>query len=158
MEQLLWTVVGQHCMTGCRMHMCKPCRCVACFIAGPDMSAAGMLTAINNARLKVLPPSPSSPGAAEWRLMEAGTPLAVTAIRAAAATGDREALLSTLQQQMTPIQPTPIEVQVGIAKAAQICDRLYMGLLSQQGHTWLCIAGIACQVGIVRLAPKMRRL
>lgn len=77
------------------------------------MSAAGMLTAINNARQKALPPTATSPGAAEWQLIEAGTPLAVTAVRAAAASGNTEALLTTLQQQMAPIQPTPLEVQVG---------------------------------------------
>jgi hypothetical protein len=72
------------------------------------MSAPGMLTAINSARLKALPASPTSPGAAEWQLQEAAVPLAVTAVRAAALTGDRVAVVASLQQQLTPMRPTPI--------------------------------------------------
>lgn len=79
--------------------------------AGPDMSAAGMLAAINKARKKALPGTPSSPGAVEWQLIEAATPLSVTALRAAAASGDREAVVAALQQQMQPIQPTPLALQ-----------------------------------------------
>jgi hypothetical protein len=83
------------------------------------MSAPGMLTAINNARLKALPASPTSPGAAEWRLQEAAVPLAVTAVRAAALTGDREAVVASLQQQLTPMKPTPINApQVGNSTSA----------------------------------------
>jgi hypothetical protein len=78
-----------------------------------------MLTAINSARLKALPASPTSPGAAEWQLQEAAVPLAVTAVRAAALTGDREAVVASLQQQLTPMKPTPINVpQVGISTSA----------------------------------------
>lgn len=76
------------------------------------MSAEGMLTAINNARRKALPAIAQSPGASEWELLDPTTPLALTALRAAAATGDREAVLATLQQQMAPIKPTPLEVKV----------------------------------------------
>lgn len=121
---------------------------VCCGAAGPDMSAAGMLTAINSARLKALPPSLSTAGAAEWQLLEPSTPLVVTALRAAAATGDREAVLSTLQQQMKPIQPTPVEVQVGRAPVSDI-NALTQGLLCQE---W---PGISC---IGRLHLKMHRL
>lgn len=83
--------------------------CVA--LAGPGMSAAGMLAAVNKARKTALPATADSPGAAEWQLIEAATPLAVTALRAAAASGDRDAVVAALQQQMQPIQPTPLAVQ-----------------------------------------------
>lgn len=82
-----------------------------CARPGPDMSALGMLEAINKARRKALPATASSPGAAEWRLIEAATPLPVTAFRAAAATGDTEAVVVALQQQMQPIQPSPLAMQ-----------------------------------------------
>jgi hypothetical protein len=80
-------------------------------LPGPDMSAAGMLAAVNKARKTALPATATSPGAAEWQLIEAATPLAVTALRAAAASGDRDAVVAALQQQMQPIQPTPLAVQ-----------------------------------------------
>jgi hypothetical protein len=85
--------------------------CCGCVPAGPDMSAAGMLAAINKARKAALPGTATSPGAAEWQLIEAATPLSVTALRAAAASGDREAVVAALQQQMQPIQPTPLAPQ-----------------------------------------------
>lgn len=101
--------------------VCPPvCLCV-CLPAGPDMSAVGMLAAINKARRTALPPTATSPGAAEWQLVEAATPLAVSALRAAAASGDTEAVVAALQQQMQPIQPTPLVTQqvgtVGVPRA-----------------------------------------
>lgn len=91
------------------------------------MSAVGMLAAINKARKTALPGTATSPGAAEWRLIEAATPLSVTALRAAAASGDRETVVAALQQQMQPIQPTPLAFQ-------QVCQ-------AQWHHgKWLCLS------------------
>uniref|UniRef100_A0A383VFU6 Thioredoxin domain-containing protein n=1 Tax=Tetradesmus obliquus TaxID=3088 RepID=A0A383VFU6_TETOB len=75
---------------------------------GPDMSAPGMLAAINKARRTALPATAASPGAADWQLQEAAVPLAVTAVRAAALSGDREAVVASLQQQLAPMKPTPL--------------------------------------------------
>lgn len=97
--------------------------------AGPDMSAAGMLAAINKARKKALPSTLSSPGAVEWQLIEAATPLSVTALRAAAASGDREAVVAALQQQMQPIQPTPLALQ----QVGCVC-----------GGRWCVVVGSCC--------------
>jgi hypothetical protein len=81
---------------------------------GPDMSAPGMLAAINNARRTALPRTSTSPGAADWELQEAAVPLAVTAVHAAALSGDREAVVASLQQQLAPMKPTPLSAaQVG---------------------------------------------
>lgn len=85
------------------------------------MSAVGMLAAINKARQKALPATADGPGAADWQMIEAATPLAVTALRAAAATGDRDAVVAALQQQMQPIQPTPLTVQqVGLGGSGDL--------------------------------------
>jgi hypothetical protein len=72
------------------------------------MSAQGMLAAINNARSKAMPATTDRPGAAQWQLLEAATPLAVTSFRAAAASGSTDAMVASLQQQMQPIEPTPL--------------------------------------------------
>jgi hypothetical protein len=92
---------------------CYPAAAAAA-AAGPDMSAPGMLAAINNARRTALPATATSPGAADWELQEAAVPLAVTAVRAAALSGDREAVVASLQQQLAPMKPTPLTAaQVG---------------------------------------------
>eukprot|EP00879_Flechtneria_rotunda_P032541 GHRR01035764.1.p1 GENE.GHRR01035764.1~~GHRR01035764.1.p1 ORF type:complete len:252 (+),score=79.10 GHRR01035764.1:360-1115(+) len=77
---------------------------------GPDMSAPGMLAAINKARRAALPPGHNSTGAADWQLLDATIPLGITALRAAAASGGPEALTAAVQEQMVPLQPTPLPV------------------------------------------------
>lgn len=95
--------------------------------AGPDMSAPGMLAAINSARRKAWPASTTSPGAPEWQLQEPAIPIAVTAVRAAAQTGDREAVRAALQQQLPALQPTPLAVaQVGAPKASRCWQHTHM--------------------------------
>jgi hypothetical protein len=68
------------------------------------MSACGMLAAINKAR------QAAWPGAREWQMLETTTPLAVSALRAAAAQGGTEAVVATLQERMEPLTPSPLEV------------------------------------------------
>lgn len=83
------------------------------------MSAEGMLAAVNRARLAAWPATATQPGAREWRLLEHATPLAVTARRAAAASGGTDALLTTLHQQMAPLEPTPLDAtQVRVVRVA----------------------------------------
>jgi hypothetical protein len=116
----------QQAYTGRRPRMQQPahpcaCSCSPPLLAGPDMSALGMLAAMNKARRTALPPTADSPGAAEWRLIEAATPLTVTALRAAAATGDTGTVVAALQQQMQPIQPTPLMAQQVCCGARTCC-------------------------------------
>eukprot|EP00775_Hariotina_reticulata_P012097 gene12097-12236_t len=75
---------------------------------GPDMSAHGMLAAINKARQAAWPPSSSSPGARDWQLFETTTPLTISALRAAAAQGGTDAVVATLQERMEPLTPSPL--------------------------------------------------
>jgi hypothetical protein len=118
-------------------------------VAGPDMSAPGMLAAINNARLKALPASPTAPAAAEWRLQETAVPLAVTAVRAAALTGDREAVVASLQQQLMPMKPTPInapQVGCGTLTSSEVQLKVHCSAL-QVACSCICLSYRVPQMG-----------